>query len=132
MFIDTSVIIAILADEADAADYAERIELSPSCFTSGLVVLEASMRLATMLDIDPVIVEERVRLLLAEAGISVMPIDGAIATIAVEAFAAYGKGRGHPAQLNLADCMSYACAKSAGITLLFKGNDFSHTDIVAG
>ncbi|MGF9565645.1 type II toxin-antitoxin system VapC family toxin [Neorhizobium sp. JUb45] len=132
MFIDTSVIVAILADETDAADYAQRIEQAPSCLTSGLVILEASMRLATMLDIHPIIVEERVRLLLTEAGISIMPIDAAIATIAVEGFARYGKGRGHPAQLNLADCMSYACAKSAGGRLLFKGNDFSHTDIVAG
>ncbi len=132
MFIDTSVIVAILADEADAADYAQRIEQTPGCLTSGLVILEASMRLATMLDIPPVIVEKRVRLLLTEAGISVMPIDSAVATISVEAFADYGKGRGHPAQLNLADCMSYACAKSAGVRLLFKGNDFSHTDIGAG
>lgn len=106
MFIDTSVIVAILADEADAADYAQRIEQAPGCLTSGLAILEASMRLATMLDIHPVIVEERVRLLLTEAGISVMPIDSAIGTISVEAFANYGKGRGHPAQLNLADCMS--------------------------
>jgi ribonuclease VapC len=50
---------------------------------------------------------------------------------AVVAFAAYGKGRGHPAQRNLAGCMSYACAKVHGMPLLFKGNDFSKTDITA-
>ncbi|WP_105385541.1 type II toxin-antitoxin system VapC family toxin [Neorhizobium alkalisoli] len=129
MFIDTSVIVALLADETDAAIYAERIAETPSCFTSGLVILEASMRLATMLDLDPVVVETRVRALLAEADITVLPIDGVIATVAVQAFADYGKGRGHPAQLNLADCMSYACAKVHRIPLLFKGNDFSRTDI---
>lgn len=132
MFIDTSVIVALLADEGDAADYAWRIEQSAECSTSGLVILEASMRLATMLDIDPVAVETRIRLLLAEAQIMVMPIDDVVATAAVSAFAQYGKGRGHRAQLNLADCMSYACAKVRGVPLLFKGNDFSHTDIMRG
>ncbi|WJH41255.1 type II toxin-antitoxin system VapC family toxin [Aliirhizobium terrae] len=132
MFIDTSVIIALLADELDAVHYAERIERSTGCLTSGLVILEASMRLGLMLDIDPVAVEARIRSLLAEAKISVMPIDDVVATAAVGAFARYGKGRGHPAQLNLADCMSYACAKVQAVPLLFKGNDFSHTDITRG
>ncbi|WP_312404943.1 type II toxin-antitoxin system VapC family toxin [Rhizobium sp.] len=129
MFIDTSVIVALLADEADAAPYSERIEHSTAKLTSGLVILEASMRLGTMLDIDPVAVERRIRDLLVAANIDVVPIDGVIATEAVAAFAKYGKGRGHPAQLNLADCMSYACAKVHDVPLMFKGNDFSHTDI---
>ncbi|TGT30555.1 type II toxin-antitoxin system VapC family toxin, partial [Mesorhizobium sp. M4B.F.Ca.ET.169.01.1.1] len=51
------------------------------------------------------------------------------AKLAIQAFADYGKGRGHPAQLNLADCLSYASAKSRGMSLLYKGNDFSHTDL---
>ncbi|SFB23964.1 Uncharacterized protein, contains PIN domain [Rhizobium sp. NFR07] len=130
MFIDTSVIVALLADEPDAAHYAERIEKSAGCLTSGLVILEASMRLATMLDIDPILVEARIGRLLAEAQVAVMPIDDVVATAAVGAFARYGKGRGHRAQLNLADCMSYACAKVRGVSLLFKGNDFSRTDIM--
>lgn len=131
MFIDTSVIVALLADEPDAGSYAEQISEAEACFTSGLVILEASMRLATLLDLDPVLVEASVRALLDEAAIAVLPIDGTIATAAVQAFANYGKGRGHPAQLNLADCMSYACAKVHDVPLLFKGNDFSRTDIVA-
>ncbi|TNM60736.1 type II toxin-antitoxin system VapC family toxin [Aliirhizobium smilacinae] len=129
MFIDTSVIVALLADEADAAEYAQRIEQSAGCTTSGLVILEASMRLATMLDIDPVAVETRIRDVLVAAEIDVVSIDGLVATEAVAAFARYGKGRGHPAQLNLADCMSYACAKIHNVPLMFKGNDFSHADI---
>jgi Uncharacterized protein conserved in bacteria len=87
------------------------------------------MRLATLLDLDPVMVETRIQALLREADIGLLPIDGPIATAAVRAFADYGKGRGHPLQLNLADCMSYACAKAHGLPLLFKGNDFSKTDI---
>lgn len=129
MFVDTSAIVALLAQEADAPTYADKISGVGQCYTSGLVVLEASMRLATMLDMDPVLVESDIRRLLAEADIEIMPIDGIVATAAVKAFAQYGKGRGHPAQLNLADCMSYGCAKVHDLPLLFKGADFSKTDI---
>ncbi|MGH7046475.1 MAG: hypothetical protein ACREE2_08810 [Stellaceae bacterium] len=51
------------------------------------------------------------------------------AHIALAAFAHYGKGRGHPAQLNLGDCFAYAMARSTRTTLLFKGDDFTKTDI---
>ena len=131
MFIDTSVVVALLAGEPDAGRFAARIAQAKAPITSGLVVLEAAMRLSTLLDLDPVLVETRIQALLDEAGIAIVPIDGAIATRAVAAFAAYGKGRGHPAQLNLADCMSYACARAHHVPLLFKGEDFSRTDIEA-
>ena len=129
MFIDTSVIVALLAGEPEAGQLIALISKSKTRLTSGLVVLEASMRLSTILDLDPVLVESRVRDLLDEASIDIVPIDGDVATKAVAAFATYGKGRGHPAQLNLADCMSYACSKMYDVPLLFKGNDFSRTDI---
>jgi ribonuclease VapC len=128
MFIDTSVIVAILAREPDATAFADRIEAA-TCCTSALVVLEATMRLATKLGIDPVAVGQRVNALLEAGGITLAPMDGRTASLAVQAFADYGKGRGHPAQLNLADCLSYACAKAQGVPLLYKGKDFSHTDL---
>jgi ribonuclease VapC len=58
--------------------------------------------------------------------VSVSPADG---DTALEAFARYGKGRNHPAQLNLADCFAYAMAKRHGASLLFKGDDFAKTDV---
>jgi len=128
MFIDTSVIVAILAKEPDATEFADKIEAT-ACCTSALVILEAAMRLSTKLNIDPVLVEQRIGALLDEAGITLAPWDATTASLAVKAFAAYGKGRGHPAQLNLADCLSYACAKAQGVPLLYKGKDFSHTDL---
>lgn len=129
MFVDTSVIVAILADEPEAEDFAAKLAAANRRYTSGLVILEAAMRLSSLLELDPVEAEIRIRQVLEEARISVLAITGSIASRAVAAFAAYGKGRGHPAQLNLADCMSYACAKAYGVPLLFKGNDFSHTDV---
>ena len=128
MFIDTSVIVAILSKESDATEFANKIEAAQCC-TSALVVLEAAMRLSTKLGIDPVEVDRRIQALMDEAGITLAPMDARTASLAIKAFADYGKGRGHPAQLNLADCLSYACAKAQSIPLLYKGKDFSHTDL---
>lgn len=60
-----------------------------------------------------------------------MPFDAELAAIAFDAFRRYGKGQGHPAQLNIIDCAAYALAKVRGEPLLFKGNDFEKTDISA-
>ena len=66
---------------------------------------------------------------LAPARVVVQPIQPETAHVALEAFARYGKGRGHPARLNLGDCFIYAQAKVGGASLLYKGDDFSKTDI---
>lgn len=129
MFVDTSVVVAILSGEPDASDWAERLERTAVKITSPLVVLEAAMRLSTKLAIDPVEVETAIARLVDAAGIEVVPIDADDGKTAVRAFAAYGKGRGHPAQLNLADCLSYACARNRGMPLLYKGSDFARTDL---
>lgn len=129
MFVDTSVIVAILAEEEDAAHWSNRLEQASGKVTSTLVILEAAMRLSTLLAIEPALVGATIESFLQEAEIEIVPIAGREAHLAIEAFSSYGKGRGHPAQLNLADCLSYACAKGSGIPLLYKGNDFSHTDL---
>jgi ribonuclease VapC len=129
MFVDTSVIVSILSGEADSAELAQRIEAAPGNITSALVILEAVMRLSTKLRIEPLEVEAAVAAFLAEARIEIVPIGNAAAGLAVKAFSDYGKGRGHPAQLNLADCLSYACAKEHGVPLLYRGDDFSRTDL---
>ncbi len=128
MFVDASVIVAILSKEADADEWATKIE-GAACLTSALAILEAAMRLSTKLSIDPVLVEPLLQAFLDTSGITLAPMDGATASRAIKAFAAYGKGRGHPAQLNLADCFSYACAKAQNVRLLYKGKDFAHTDL---
>lgn len=129
MFIDTSVIVAILSKEEDAGALAGQIEKAATRVTSALVYLETVMRLSTKLAADPIAVAKSVDAFLSAAGVDFVPLDRQSAGLAVEAFSRYGKGRGHPAQLNLADCLSYACARSHAIPLLYKGNDFSHTDL---
>jgi ribonuclease VapC len=122
------VIVAILSKEPDATEFANQIEAAEA-LTSALVILESAMILSTKLGLDPVVVETRIQAFLHEARIKLAPMDAATASLAVKAFADYGKGRGHPAQLNLADCLSYACARAQGVPLLYKGKDFSHTDL---
>ncbi|MEP9370751.1 type II toxin-antitoxin system VapC family toxin [Mesorhizobium sp. KR1-2] len=129
MFVDTSVIVAILAGEDDATQWSDRLEQTSGKVTSALVVLEATMRLSTLLAIEPSTVGATIEAFLREAEIEIVPIGNDEARLAIEAFSNYGKGRGHAAQLNLADCLSYACAKGRGLPLLYKGNDFSHTDL---
>jgi len=130
MFIDTSVIVAILSKDPNATELANRIEeAGPYRRTSALVLAVAAVRLSAKLGIDPVEIDKRIQALLIEAGITLVPMDTITVSLAVQAFARYGKGRGHPAQLDLADCLSYACAKAQGIPLLYKGKGFSHTDL---
>ncbi len=68
--------------------------------------------------------------LMSVAGIEVMPFDAGQAEIALDAWRRYGRGR-HKASLNLGDCAAYALAKTLNEVLLFKGDDFPHTDIAA-
>jgi ribonuclease VapC len=67
--------------------------------------------------------------MLAGAAIAIEPFDAAMSQEAFDAFRRYGKGQGHPAQLNILDCAAYALAKIRGEPLLFKGDDFARTDI---
>lgn len=87
------------------------------------------MRLTSKQKSTPARMLDAVERLIREAAIEIVPIEPDQARLAVEAFSRYGKGRGHPAQLNLANCLSYACAKIRGVPLLYKGRDFSHTDL---
>jgi ribonuclease VapC len=128
IFVDTSAVIAVLADEPEAAALVAKLEADAERISAGHVILEASMRLARVLDITPTLASGLVRRLFREADIAVVPITEEIAQLAVVAFERYGKGR-HPASLNFGDCLSYACAEAHGARLLFKGNDFAQTEI---
>lgn len=72
----------------------------------------------------------RVHALIREAGIEVEPVSPRHAELAIEAFVRFGKGRQHKARLNFGDCLVYALAKATGMPVLFKGDDFTHTDLV--
>ena len=88
------------------------------------------MVVASRRDLLPLRARDYFDRFMLQTGVVEIPIDEAIARRAVGCFQRFGKGR-HPAQLNFGDCLSYACAKALGVTLLFRGDDFSKTDINA-
>ena len=125
MVIDSSAIIAILCDEPERYNFNRKIEADSRRLISTASVLETSIVLENRYG------EEAYRELdffLLKAAIEIRPFDAEQLEIARRAYRQYGKGR-HPASLNYGDCFSYALAKQTGEPLLFKGNDFSQTDI---
>ncbi len=127
MVLDTSVLIAILQQEPDAGVYSAAIAGEPECLLSAASVVEAGVVIVTRY--GEAGGDELDRLLLA-SGVEIVPVTAVHARIARDAFVRYGKGR-HPARLNFGDCFTYALARASGHALLFKGDDFSHTDVVA-
>lgn len=130
MVIDASALTAILADEPDRADLLARIERAQTRLTSPLAVWETALALVRVLAIDAAAATAAVERFLDLAGIAVVAVEPQTAAIAIDAWSRYGKGR-HPAALNFGDCFAYACARQAKLPLLFKGDDFSRTDIAA-
>ncbi|WP_405056412.1 type II toxin-antitoxin system VapC family toxin [Kribbella sp. NBC_01505] len=126
MIIDTSALIAILRAEPDAAEFAEAIETATSRRMSAATFLEAAVVIDSQR--NPV-VSRRFDELVGAAEIQIEPVTEAQARIAREAYRDFGKGSGHPAGLNFGDCFAYALAQESGEPLLFKGNDFSQTDL---
>lgn len=128
MIVDTSALIAILRSEPEASAFAETIECA------GLRRLSAASYVEVGAVIDragDAIASRRVDELLAIAGIEIEAVTASQAQVAREAYRDFGKGSGHPARLNFGDCFSYALARATGEPLLFKGDDFQHTDIAS-
>ena len=126
MILDSSAILAILFAEPDAAVYAEAIERAPARRLSAATWLESAIRIdlaaspVASMDFDAFVREARV---------SIEPVDEEQVRLARAAYRAYGRGSGHPAGLNFGDCFSYALAKLRAEPLLYKGDDFGHTDL---
>jgi ribonuclease VapC len=124
--IEPSAVLAWLKHEPERERIVAALEAHPVCRICAVSLLEA-----------PIVVRARehptmlgkLQRFLEEIGAVVTPFDETQARLADEAFQRYGKGQGHPAQLNLGDCAVCALAKSLGEPLLFVGNDFSQTDI---
>jgi ribonuclease VapC len=127
MVIDTSAILAILLGEPDAASFSRAIAGDPKRLMSSFSALEAATVIRSRK--GPVGIRE-LDLLLHSIGATIVSLDADQVLLARSAYEKYGKGY-HPAALNLGDCCSYALSRSSGEPLLFKGNDFSQTDVVA-
>jgi ribonuclease VapC len=127
MVIDTSALIALLSMEPESARLAGAIESDETRLVSAATVVEAGLVVESRFGADG---GRELDLLIAKAAMSIEPVTAQQADVAREAWRRYGNGR-HSAGLNFGDCLSYALAKVTGEPLLFKGDDFSHTDISA-
>lgn len=128
MIVDTSAIIAILRGEPDAHRFVDALGRATAPLLSAGTYLETAIVVDA--NRDPVL-SGRLDDLLSVAGVTVEPVTRRHAEIARRAYRDFGKGTGHPAGLNLGDCFAYALARATGEPLLFKGDDFVHTDVTA-
>jgi ribonuclease VapC len=122
VIVDSSVLVSILRQEPDARAFALALERAPIVRVSAATLLETSLVIGPRRQPE---LEE----LIDSSAMEVVPFDGSQWRVARDAHARYGRGSGSPARLNLGDCFSYALAKHLGMPLLFKGKDFTHTDV---
>ena len=126
MILDTSAVIAILRMEPEAAEFAGIIERAAQPSISAVSYVEAG---AVIDGSNDPVASRRFDELMEAAQIAIEPVTEAQARIARQAYRDFGKPSGHPARLNFGDCFAYALAKAKGEPLLFKGKDFSQTDV---
>jgi ribonuclease VapC len=126
MIVDSSALVAMLKKEPDWRKFSRALDSAASACMSAASYLESSI----------VVDKERNPIasaglddLIHESEISIEPVTAEQARIARQAYRDYGKGSGHPANLNFGDCFSYALARTKREPILYKGDDFGHTDL---
>ena len=137
MFIDASVIVAILGREPGHEELEKRLaDIDGPFFVSPLVKFEASVALARQkaahMKPSPELLRQAQRAVDAfveDIAAEEVTISPEVGRLALDASATYGKAVGHVADLNFGDCFAYACAKALKVSLLYRGNDFAHTDL---
>ena len=125
MVVDTSALVAFMLDEEDADRFQDALVNSPETVMSVASILETAMVLSrhgAVSLLDPTLERLEIR-----------PVDLTLDHIGIarRGFQTYGRGSGHRAKLKFGDCFAYALAKALEAPLLFKGEDFTHTDVRA-
>jgi ribonuclease VapC len=122
VIVDSSALIAILRAEPDAGTFTQAMEDATRVRISAATLLESLMVAGSNR-------RQELRQLLTEAGADIVHFDEKQLNAALQGHDRFGKGSGSAARLNFGDCFSYALAKSLDEPLLFKGDDFTHTDV---
>ena len=130
MFIDASALVAILVGEAEGPSLQKRLLDATRRLTSGLAVYEAALAASRIGGVALAEAAAELGTFIEGARVEIVPLGPVEAAIALDAHARFGKGR-HPARLNMGDCFAYACARTQGAPLLYKGDEFALTDIEA-
>ncbi len=126
---DASAIVAILTEELEREWLADALAADAKRLSSSVAVFEAVLALCRKRRASVAAAKTAVLDFLAAASVDIVPVTEAELATALEAFSRYGKGQGHPAQLNMGDCFAYAVARNHRAAMLFKGGDFARTDI---
>jgi ribonuclease VapC len=126
VIVDASALIAILRNEPETEAFVRAIDDAPRARISAANFLEAAIVVDRARNPLP---SGRLDNLIAELRLIIAPVTEEQARIARQAYRDYGRGSGHRARLNYGDCFAYALARATGEPLLFKGDDFRHTDI---
>lgn len=128
MIVDTSALVCVHEGESEAREYLGLMLEASSPRISAGTLLETSLVLDSR---QPLRASRRLDRLVTDLRLEVVPVDEAQVAVARAAYRDYGKGSGHPARLNFGDCFAYALATTTGEPLLYKGDDFVHTDVTS-
>jgi ribonuclease VapC len=126
VIIDSSALVAILKREPDWRRFAAALDSADTARLSAATYVEISVVVQRLK--DPAL-DDEIDELIQYFDIDIEPLTAEQAKIARRAYRDYGRGSGHPANLNFGDCFSYALAREKREPLLWKGDDFGHTDI---
>lgn len=127
MIIDSSALVAVLAREPESHHLLATMVTSQRCSIGAATLVESTIVLKNFTSV----LAADLRTFMREARIDVLPFDGAQAEVAQEAYRRFGRGGGTKAGLNFGDCLAYAASVVSGRPLLYKGDDFTHTDVIS-
>jgi ribonuclease VapC len=128
LFVDASALVAMIAGEPEREAFLDAVLADGEPLWSPMSCWETVSALRSSHDLtveDALVQVDRTAAILP---LRLVPVGGTELKLALDAYRFYGKGR-HPARLNMGDCFAYACAKANNARLLYKGDDFSHTDL---
>ena len=126
MIVDTSALVAILRYEPERLPFAQLLDQAENLCMSAGSYLELSIVIDSRKDAA---LSREIEELIERFAIEIEPVTAEQARVARQAYRDYGRGSGHPANLNLGDCFSYALARAKREPILFKGDDFGFTDL---
>lgn len=128
-FLDASAMVAIMTKEAGSFEIERQCGEADELLYSAIALWEAARAVARKRKLPMKAIQADIATFLEDFAVRLVPIGDAEARAAMVAHQRYGKGTGHPANLNMGDCFAYACAKTNNAVLLYKGDDFAHTDL---
>ncbi len=129
LFLDASAVVAIMTNEPDIVEIEQRFGVADDRLYSGLSMWETVRAIVRKRAVPMSTAYSDVQTFLSDFAGRLVAIGDAEAREASMAHECYGKGAGHPARLNMGDCFAYACAKTNNASLLYKGDDFTYTDL---